>query len=671
MAELKEIQQRQEAEKIFEELKIEGSRYLKEGKIDAKTYYEKVRNAGVELGIIGENEYPGRLPKWVEPTLQVIGGIGGAIGGGLVAGPPGAIVGAGGGSATASLATDFLGDLLSPDMPSPSAGQRLKDAAVTGAIDTGVTAATFGAGKVLSPALKKAIEGSKNIGSKIKSSIPSSDKGIGVVEKGLGITEDAASKAATLGSEGIELSLGQATSNPLMQGAYNLTSRMPIVGTPGRTQLENVYAQVNNALNKRISPLAKAKPLTESERSELIKKVGLENFNTWRNSYSAVYKKADQLNKAKGDFFDTSSLVATASRYSPKSKFTDVPADLKNVLDDILLYGSDFSVGPKGLAKLNPPKKLNFNDVDALDTRLSDLAKKYDPASSSKVPNNYAYRTANALLDTMKRELRKPNDQAGRLRMAADKMFKNYMGLVENQTGRQFQKTLGRGSLRPGIGRPATDRLENLYAKTFGENKSPEAVRELRNLIGDENVNKLAGTYLDDIFKKYIKPDGGDFNKLYDELGLSNPRSLKYEATEELLKTYKHTNIDDLSKFLGALREFPEVLPDVNTFIMRSGILRASSSVTPGVIAGATGAGAGPMGIGLLYGINKFLSIPFNKNLVREASTQNKSKLKELIERFRSFLPEAMQELPQGVTPGILAAQPISPAVEEGLLSTE
>ena len=84
---------------------------------------------------------------------------------------------------------------------------------------------------------------------------------------------------------------------------------------------------------------------------------------------------------------------------------------------------------------------------------------------------------------------------------------------------------------------------------------------------------------------------------------------------------------------------------------------------------GAAGAGSGITGLGLLYSVNKFLSIPFNKNLVKEASKSNKSKAKELIDRFTAFLPRSMQTLPEGVTPGMLAVQPLTPVVEQGLLN--
>ncbi len=660
MATYQELQQKQQAQKVFEELKADGAKLLAEGKIDKLTYNTKVRDAGIELGLIGANEYPGRLPGFVEPVLEVAGGIGGAIAG-IPGGLPGIAAGAGFGSGGGSLLSDLIGDIVSPNMPSPSAGQRAKDAAITATLDAGLTAVAPGIGKGFSSAIRNSIIGGKNVintgANKLAGAVPSTSQRVGLTEKALGITDDAAKKAELLGREGIELSLGQASSSPFVRGAYDLSSRMPLAGKPGQAQLANVFEQVNKALDKRISPSAKLKPLTESERSDLIKQVGLENFNTWRKSYTTVYKKADSVSKGKGAFFDMTPLATTANRVTSPSKFTDSPKEIIDLLDEL---------------KLNKGNKIKFNDVKALDTRISDLSKKYDPAKAA-IPNNYAFRTANALLDTMKKQLRNPNDEAGRLYLAGDKMFKNYMQKVENKTGKEFQKALGRGSLRPGIGRPPTARIEDLYSKTFGKNKSPEAVRELRTLVGDKQINDLAANYLDDVFGKYIKSDKRDFIKLYDELGLSNPQSMQYEATKELLKTYKHTNIDDLSNLLGALKEFPEVLPEVNQFIQRSGMLRAASSLGPSAVVGMTGASASGgvgafAGLGMMYGLNKFLAKPFNKDLIKKANTGNRESQKEFLRKFLNFLPES---LPSGVPASAVAVQPAVPLIEDQLLNQQ
>jgi len=109
MATYLELQKKQQAQKVFEELKADGAKLLAEGKIDELTYNTKVRDAGIELGLIGPNEYPGRLPGFVEPTLEILGGIGGAVVG-IPGGIPGMAAGAGLGSAGGSLLTDFIGD---------------------------------------------------------------------------------------------------------------------------------------------------------------------------------------------------------------------------------------------------------------------------------------------------------------------------------------------------------------------------------------------------------------------------------------------------------------------------------------------------------------------------------------------------------------------------------
>ena len=47
-----------------------------------------------------------------------------------------------------------------------------------------------------------------------------------------------------------------------------------------------------------------------------------------------------------------------------------------------------------------------------------------------------------------KYRLRDPKDQAGRLMAAGDRLFKEYMAVVEGKTGKEFQKALGRWSFK-------------------------------------------------------------------------------------------------------------------------------------------------------------------------------------------------------------------------------
>lgn len=666
-----QLKQAENKQQIFNEIKSDGYKLLQDGKIDAKTYYAKTRNIGIELGLIDSKDYPGRLPSWAEGFLEVVGGVGGAIVGGIAgapAGPAGIIAGAGAGagvgSGSGSLAADFLGDLLAPDMPAPSASERIKDAAITGAIDTGLTVAVPVAGKALKPAVTKIVDKAKAAKEAAVKKSSDPDSTLSFLERQMGITDEAAEQAVKLADEGIDLSLGQASTSPFVRGIYNLTSRMPLAGAPGQKQLAKTFEQVDKALSKRISPTAKKTPLTEVERSKMIKELGMQSFKDWRNSYTSVYRKAKELNKKKGNFFDTTNLVRTVNTVYPKSRFTDAPKDVLDLFNEIRLYRSDFVMGRRGVTQVQP--KLSYNDVEALDTKLTNLAKKYDPAKGS-IPNNYAYRSITALQDTMKKQLRDPKDQAGRLMAAGDRLFKEYMAVVEGKTGKEFQKALGRGALRPGVGRPPSQRIEDLYFKTFSDAKSPESVKELKNIIGTRKVNELAANYLDDLFNKYLKSEKRDFGKLYNELGFDNLKSKRYAATQELLKDYQFTKAEDLYEFLNILKQFPEALPDVNTFILRSGLLRSAQSLGPTALIGTTGISAGGgvgafAGFGLLRLLNQFLSNPFDKSLFRSASKNVSGKKEEFMKKFLNKIPK----LPDSpVPPSALAVQPAVPLVSE------
>lgn len=663
----RDIKNQKEAEQAFSQLKSNGYKLLQEGKIDSKTYYAKTRQAGIELGLIDSDEYPGRLPSFAEGFLEVLGGVGGAIGGAVLGAPAGpvgiaagAATGAGLGAGSGSLAADFLGDLLAPDMPSPSTEERIMDAAVTGTIDAALTLAVPVVGRGLKPIAEKTIGAFTRGKQAIEQQIPEGAKSVSAIERLMGITPEAKQQAEILAKEGVELSFGQATSNPMFGGGYNLTSRMPIVGSAGQKQIQESFRQIDAALNKRISPIAKVKPLTEPERSELIKEYGLETFNNLRASYDAVYRRAEKEMRKAGDFFNVEPLRAVARRNLPKSEFEKMPADIKEILDRIAVEG--FFVGTR--RGVQTPKLLNIGDIKALDRRLSDLSRRYDPAKSQN-PNNLAYRTVTALQKEMKNQLRNPLTTHGRLLKDADFQFKEFMSIVEGKTGKEFQKTLTRGALRPGVGKPPSARLEDLYARTFGGAKSAGSVKELRDLIGTRRINILAANYLDDVFSKNLRGDRKNFEALYKELGFDNLKGTKYAATKELLKDYKQTSADDLFEFLNALKEFPEAIPDVNTFIMRSGILRAAQGLTPAALLGTTGLSLGGgvgaiVGFGTLRALNTFLAKPFNANLIKESAKNVKGKRKEFIQRFLQSLPK----LPD-VPAGAIAVQPAVPLVSE------
>ena len=136
-----------------------------------------------------------------------------------------------------------------------------------------MTVAVPFAGKALKPAVTKIVDKAKAAKEAAVKKSSDPDSTLSFLERQMGITDEAAEQAVKLADEGIDLSLGQASTSPFVRGIYNLTSRMPLAGAPGQKQLAKTFEQVDKALSKRISPTAKKMPLTEVERSKMIKEL--------------------------------------------------------------------------------------------------------------------------------------------------------------------------------------------------------------------------------------------------------------------------------------------------------------------------------------------------------------------------------------------------------------
>ena len=160
----------------FNNYKRAGSTLLQANRIDAKKYYANVRNKGIQLGLLTENDYPTDLPSWAEPVMRVTGATLGAVAGGAVgiAGKQrplmSASVGAGLGGAAATGAYRELAELLNPDLPLAPIGKKMSDVGIAGAIDFGGTMVVGGlfngVGALLGKGKQISQRGVQNLGNK-------------------------------------------------------------------------------------------------------------------------------------------------------------------------------------------------------------------------------------------------------------------------------------------------------------------------------------------------------------------------------------------------------------------------------------------------------------------------------------------------------------------------
>ena len=686
---------------LYEELRRTGSMLLQQGKIDELTYRTKLRDAGVELNLIGKDEFPDRLPTGVETGLEIAGGITGAIIGAPSIG--GAAIGAGVGAGAGSLVADYLGDLFNPNVPSPSTQKRFKDAAQIGLIDTALTAAVPVFGKGLATAGRAAMGGFKTSGQRIADAgkekvagmIPddavTQEKSISLINRLAGIDKEGQEAADVLKPYGIRLTTSQGTSNPLLVALADGLNRMPVVGAPGQKVAREQQAKIKEALENFGTGKAASQAefdvsnalgsLTDEQLADVMTSSALKTVNKQIDEASRLYKKGDEANRKKGNYFSLRPINDVFDNFRKTNKIyetEELPADFGLITRYL---------GKQSEAGIN---KVNIDRVKELKIQIDDLVHNYNP-DRLQGPLGQGKRTNFSLLvkdlnDAFNKQYKDNwrTDDAAAFYKSGDRSLKKYKGDLSTQVGKEIQKVLGSDKFRRGFSTKTRMRKEDLAKKIFrGNYASPAAVRELKELVGnDKNVmNALAGNRLDNLFIKRLRGEKQEYDALFKDLGFNNRQSAQYQATKELLDGYDNVGIEELESFLTALQRIPEAAPDVNKFVGRGMALRMSQGITPMAMLGIVGAGGaaagGPLGglagMGLLYALNKFLARPFTTAAGRTVGDEitggalkglNAIEEKEFMQKFVAYLNRLTDAMPSAPT-GAIPIQTVVPMLDD------
>lgn len=242
--ERKKLQDR--IQKEFTNYKGVGSTLLQTGRIDSKEYYERVRNKGIQLGLIGEDEYPTTLPSALEPVMRVTGATIGALAG-IRGGLTGASAGAGVGGAAATALFQEFSEFMNPDLPMMPMGEKMKRVGTAGAVDAGGTLAFGIAGNAIGGLINRGKQlssrGATNLSkrtdeelNKIGNSIP--ERKVGILTKFLTSQTDENiaymnKLSAEVERQGLTPALGM-VAKPAIRAYFQAAGRMPVAGTPQR-----------------------------------------------------------------------------------------------------------------------------------------------------------------------------------------------------------------------------------------------------------------------------------------------------------------------------------------------------------------------------------------------------------------------------------------------------
>jgi hypothetical protein len=262
MAALTPLQRKRRKDQIqtaFNEYKSVGTTLLQLGKIDSEEYYTRVRNKGINLGIITSNQYPDALPGWVEPVFRITGATAGAIlaAPAVITGPGGVAAmsaGAGAGGAAATAAYQQFADFFSDDMPIKPVKEKLKDIGMAGVVDTTATFAFGGAAHMIGRGLAKTrqgtVSGARNIynmgDKKLSEAATNAKKGrIGGKYQGVFVTEveRADELARQISAMNITPTFGMVGREGLRYIMAAL-GKMPLIGIPARKAHENTVREL-------------------------------------------------------------------------------------------------------------------------------------------------------------------------------------------------------------------------------------------------------------------------------------------------------------------------------------------------------------------------------------------------------------------------------------------
>ena len=568
------------------------------------------------------NPVPQREPDRLSGSRMgaiATGGMAGAIKGGAIAGPPGAVLGGGAGAFTGSLmydaATDAQKNLLKVEALQnyqiPDRYQRMRNAYNEGLFDIG-----FGVtGQALRP-----------LGGLLGDVFMNYGLGVGRAEKDL-------ARAARLES-GVKLGIPEISRYDFVRGAPNILGRFPIISESfKKAQVDRFDAitKLKDGLFSRIGPtvnLAKQ----GVDMSNLAKK-NFKQFRDRANLFYGLVKEAARKNNSKFDVTDLRSLarqtLATANEKLPvKYGFKEVtePASAIAGLSSVkspafgptvkrakVLEKSrsgqqdparDFNALVKDMAKLNTSQSLDA--LDGLAGRLDSIIE-----AGKKASNNEFLTPALALKEGIENALRTGGDaEVGKAFKAADQFFANGMKRFETATAQKFGR-VDRKMFKVGYEQPGSLEADQIYNAVM-DSKSPLSVKNLRKVFGKEAqpiFEAVQRRKIDDALQagmSNIEKTGFNKKAFLDSLGITNLNSETAKTTREIFRgggTKKdirsgRTNLQDIRKFADLAEiALQQGVPDVSTFVARRAMLGGFKSVLRAFvpIAGATAvSGIGP-----------------------------------------------------------------------------
>lgn len=448
----------------------------------------------------------------------------------------GAALGAAGGKATSNVIEGFQGR-----------GPQTMKEAFKQPIESGIEDATYSMGLPVAGQMVRTGAG----------------KALGVIKPQV---EELVKKATSLG---VELSPAQAAEGGVAKMFSPVVGVFPFIGTPIRKSQEAAQKRVGESFNQILNEIAPTATTAEIG-VDLTKSAG-KSFDKFRNRSARLYnqyeKKVSELPKQ--DIFLSTPIKKTAMELldSGGNITLKTGETLQTpIADPLSKYIEDLTKLPGNLTFQQIRKQTR--DLNEAMTKAS--ADGFDVSRGIKIKKAFEeslFRPDLTMIDKADLPKARAALESG---VRANKYFSENIKRFESATAKKFG-TVDRNIFEPKFSKMGSKEMDEAFNAVWREN-SPQAMKNLRGLVGDEAFNKAARKHIETAAgKSLITDDTGrgifDGESFAKNLGLDTPEGIESLSTMlggTKVSPQKLQDFADVVKAVGSVE-----VPNVSKFISR------------------------------------------------------------------------------------------------------
>jgi len=385
---------------------------------------------------------------------------------------------------------------------------------------------------------------------------------------------------------GVGLGIIDITNSRILQAYPKVVGIFPFIGTPFREAQTRKAGEVLGSRDRLLYRLGPSVGLAELGIN--LKQASKNTFRAFRDEANRLYEKALILAKQRNAVVPLDGTKKTLGE-----TIEEMTARLPKDAEGVVIGGKKNPALEFAERYANVGDSLTIQEYDGL---LEEL----DVALKESRDSGFNVKPLMEIKKALEVDLKNiPDQEVAAAFRQADDYFARMMKTFETPTAQKVRR-IEKKPFSVGLSKPGTLNADELF-KPIWNQRSPQAMRDLRKLVGNKQFNTAVRGHLENVWQQAVDASGpnGVFHPgvFASRLGLNNPRSLEYASLREALDGTS-LRIETLKDFVDSVdAAFKEGVPDPKTFVARRATLGGAKSALRALLpAGAITAGGAAAG---------------------------------------------------------------------------